>query len=68
MHGVQMTHATEQTVAGGISVALISTQLGLVVGVPGLAVARLLARMQERRSRELAQAHSLLVEARKVPP
>ena len=68
MHGVEMTHATEQTVAGGISVALISTQLGLVIGVPGLAVARLLKRMEDRRSRELAQAHSLLIQARKVPP
>ena len=67
MPGVALTHATEQTVAGGISIALISTQLGLVVGVPGLAAARLLARMEDRRARELAQAHSLLVQTREVP-
>jgi biopolymer transport protein ExbB len=68
MQGVALTHATEQTVAGGISVALISTQLGLVIGVPGLAAARLLARAEQRRARELAQAHSVLVQLRRVPP
>ncbi len=67
MPGVAVSRATEQTVAGGISIALISTQLGLVIGVPGLAAARLLSRMEDRRARELAQAHSLLVQARQVP-
>ena len=52
---------------GGISVALISTQLGLMVGVPGLAAARLLARLEAKRVRELLQAHSVLVQLRKVP-
>ncbi len=68
MQGTSLTHATEQTVAGGISVALISTQLGLTVGVPGLAVARFLARFEGKRLRELLQAHSVLVQLRKVPP
>lgn len=68
MQGVALTHATEQTVAGGISVALVSTQLGLVIGVPGLAAARFLARTEARRARELAQAHSVLVQLRRVPP
>ena len=67
MQGTTLTHATEQTVAGGISVALISTQLGLMVGVPGLAVARLLARLEAKRVRELLQAHSVLVQHKKVP-
>lgn len=67
MQGTTLTHATEQTVAGGISVALISTQLGLMVGVPGLAAARLLARLEAKRVRELLQAHSVLVQLRKVP-
>lgn len=67
MQGTTLTHATEQTVAGGISVALISTQLGLMVGVPGLAVARLLARLEAKRIRELLQAHSVLVQRRQVP-
>lgn len=67
MQGATLTHATEQTVAGGISIALISTQLGLMVGVPGLAAARLLARLEAKRVRELLQAHSMLVEHRKVP-
>ncbi len=67
MQGAALTHATEQTVAGGISIALISTQLGLMVGVPGLAAARLLARLEAKRIRELLQAHSVLVQLRKVP-
>jgi biopolymer transport protein ExbB len=67
MQGAALNHATEQTVAGGISVALISTQLGLMVGVPGLAAARLLARLEAKRIRELLQAHSILVQLRKVP-
>jgi len=68
MQTVALTHATEQTVAGGISVALVSTQLGLIIGVPGLVASRLLARRESRRARELAEAHSVLVELRKVPP
>lgn len=67
MQGVALTRATEQSMAGGISVALISTQLGLVVGVPGFAVARLLARLEQRRLRELAQAHSVVIDVRRVP-
>jgi len=67
MQGASLTHATEQTVAGGISVALISTQLGLMVGVPGLAAARVLARLEAKRIRELLQANSVLVQRRKVP-
>lgn len=67
MQGVALSHATEQTVAGGISLALASTQLGLVIGVPGLVASRLLARNERRRAQELAQAHSVLVELRKVP-
>lgn len=66
MEGLGLTHATEQTVAGGISVALVSTQLGLVIGVPGLAAARFLARREQRRSRELLQAHSVLIQLRRV--
>jgi biopolymer transport protein ExbB/TolQ len=67
MQGLALTHATEQTVAGGISIALISTQLGLVIGVPGFAAARLLARQEQRRIRELSQAHSVLVQRCEVP-
>lgn len=67
MQGVALTHATEQTVAGGISTALVSTQLGLVIGVPGLAVARFLGRLEQQRGRELSQAHSVLVQLRRVP-
>ncbi|MEM6991685.1 MAG: MotA/TolQ/ExbB proton channel family protein [Myxococcota bacterium] len=68
MQGAALARATEQTVAGGISLALVSTQLGLVIGVPGLIASRMLARRESRRARELAQAHSVLVGLRKVPP
>ncbi|MFW5967572.1 MAG: MotA/TolQ/ExbB proton channel family protein [Persicimonas sp.] len=47
-------------VAGGISVALISTQMGLVVAVPGLLVGRMLDRRQERLDQELDQLEELL--------
>lgn len=60
--GVAMTHATEQTVAGGISVALITTQLGLIIGVAGLLAARLLDRWAARRRSDIvAHAGSDLV-------
>lgn len=68
MQSSALARATEQTVAGGISVALVSTQLGLVIGVPGLIASRLLARRESRRARELAQAHSVLVGLAEVPP
>ncbi len=67
MRVAALTQATEQTVAGGISVALVSTQLGLMVGVPGLAAARLLGRLEHKRVRELSEAHSVLVQLRAVP-
>lgn len=36
------------SVASGISTALVTTQLGLIIGVPGLVVARLLDRREAR--------------------
>ncbi|HAN30548.1 MAG TPA: hypothetical protein DCQ06_03030 [Myxococcales bacterium] len=50
----------ETTLAGGISTALISTQLGLTITVPGLLAAHLLQRLQLRRQRDVhsvVQAH-----------
>jgi biopolymer transport protein ExbB len=54
-------------IAGGVSQALVSTQMGLSVAVPGLLVGRVLARRQHRLEQELdeltdvlsAQAHTL---------
>lgn len=43
----------ETTVAGGISTALVTTQLGLVITAPGLVVAYLLSRQQIRRERDV---------------
>ena len=45
-------------VAGGISEALVSTQMGLTVAIPGLLAGRLLDAMQSRREEELDLALS----------
>ena len=47
-------------IAGGISQALISTQMGLAVAVPGLVVGRSLDRKQRMISFELAQIKDIL--------
>ena len=43
----------ESTVAGGISTALVTTQLGLVITAPGLVAAFYLSRQQIRRERDV---------------
>ena len=43
----------EATVAGGISTALVTTQLGLVIAAPGLIASYMLTRQQLRRERDL---------------
>ena len=43
----------ESTVAGGISTALVTTQLGLVIAAPGLIASYLLGRQQVRREHDL---------------
>ncbi len=50
-------------VAGGISEALITTQLGLLVGIPGVVVGRLLEQREEALRREVRRARELLAEA-----
>jgi biopolymer transport protein ExbB len=52
MHGVSSQNK-EATVAGGISTALITTQLGLIISAPGLTAAYLLGRLQVRRERDV---------------
>lgn len=47
-------------IAGGISVALISTQMGLAVAIPGLVVGRILDRKQERLGAELEELKDIL--------
>ena len=42
-------------IAGGISEALITTELGLAVAIPGLVIGRLLGRRQERIENALEQ-------------
>lgn len=47
-------------IAGGISQALFSTQMGLAVAVPGRIVGRILDRRQESIRRELAQIKDII--------
>lgn len=47
-------------IAGGISVALISTQMGLAVAIPGLVVGRILDRKQQRLAAELDELKEIL--------
>lgn len=54
----------EGSVAGGISTALVTTQLGLVIGAPGLVAARLLDRRQVRRAAALRRARDVLEKER----
>ena len=44
----------ESTVAGGISTALVTTQLGLVITAPGLVAAYFLTRQQVRREQDVS--------------
>jgi biopolymer transport protein ExbB len=49
-------------IAGGISQALLTTQMGLSVAVPGLIVGRILDKRQNHLRRELEQLKDLLCE------
>jgi biopolymer transport protein ExbB len=60
LHGSAAAQLGESTVAGGISQALISTQLGLVIGIPGLLAAQLTERLETRRRAEIQAARALL--------
>lgn len=52
---------TSTGVAGGISEALFSTEMGLIVAVPGLILGRLLDRREETLLEELSKLKDLLV-------
>ena len=47
-------------IAGGVSQALITTQMGLAVAIPGLLVGRILRRRQHKLDDELTQLRDLL--------
>lgn len=50
----------EVTVAGGISRALVTTQIGLMIGVPGLVAMRLLDRQEAARRQEIYEARAVV--------
>ena len=49
-------HSQSGGIAGGISTALISTQMGLAVAIPGLVIGRVLVRKQQLLMTDLEQA------------
>jgi biopolymer transport protein ExbB len=53
-------------IAGGISQALITTQMGLAVAIPGLIVNGALSRRQKNIEIELAQLKDILVADHKI--
>ncbi|QDG51193.1 MotA/TolQ/ExbB proton channel family protein [Persicimonas caeni] len=55
-------------IAGGISVALVSTQMGLAVAIPGLVVGRILDRKQERLASELEELKEVLCSNKNQEP
>ncbi|MEM6558720.1 MAG: MotA/TolQ/ExbB proton channel family protein [Myxococcota bacterium] len=60
LHGPSWRWRPEETLAGGISRALLTTQLGLVIGVPGLLAARFLDRREMEVRRRLLEARASL--------
>lgn len=48
-------------IAGGISKALFTTQMGLVISIPGLLIGRILEKRQTNISREIDQIQNLLL-------
>ena len=53
-------------IAGGISQALFTTQMGLVVAVPGLVIGRLLDKKQHNIEMELAQIKDILCSEKEI--
>ena len=51
-------------IAGGISEALFTTQMGLIVAVPGVLIGRILDRRAERLSEEIEQSALEMFRAR----
>ncbi len=58
--GAGELHSQSGGVAGGISEALLTTQMGLVVAVPGMIVGRILDKRQSRIELELDQIKDLV--------
>lgn len=52
-------HSQSGGIAGGISTALISTQMGLAVAIPGLVIGRVLMRKQQQLMNDLEQAKEI---------
>ena len=63
LHGASL-YTGEITVAGGISKALLTTQLGLIIAAPGLVFSFMLNRKQLRREREAKEILVLVGQSR----
>lgn len=61
LHVSVSTMGQEASVAGGISRALVSTQLGLAIGIPALVATRLLERREAALRRQLCAVRSMNV-------
>ncbi|MDH5257918.1 MAG: MotA/TolQ/ExbB proton channel family protein [Gammaproteobacteria bacterium] len=59
-------HSASGGIAGGISQALITTQLGLTIAIPGLLINTFLDKRKERIERELNQLKDIICSQRKV--
>ena len=55
-------YAQSGGIAGGISKALFTTQMGLAVAVPGMVVGRILEKRQSMIARELDQVKDILTQ------
>lgn len=63
--GTQTFYSQSGGVANGISQALLTTQLGLVIAIPGMIVGRLLDRREHRMREDITQIKELLVSSQK---
>ena len=53
-------------IAGGIGKALITTQIGLLIAIPGLLFEKFLSEWQERRITEIQQLHEIVLQTNTV--
>ena len=60
--GAMTLYSQSGGIAGGISKALITTQIGLLIAIPGLLFERFLSDWEERRVAEVQQLHEIVLQ------